>query len=668
MKKLILVCVLGLAVAAVAQPFHEGKYVTAPCPPLAVADSTHDFDVRFYRVDLNLAMTSGAMTAHVSVDLTPKHGSFDTFSLHMVSLVCDSVRRAGNACTFTTPSGLLHITLDRQFANGESLTADIYYHRNSGTADRGFYWYARGSQGIPHALCYSTTEPSDARYWFPCFDEPWDKADRGCAINLTTPDSMSGCSNGLLDSVTTNSAAHTKTCWWSQRYPIATYLMTFAGSRWTSFKQWFHVSPSESLYMQHFNWPEDSADAVSSYANTVDMITFFGDSLRYGRYPFQKYGMVEAYPFQWGGMENQTLTMVHRNWVLYGDDDGISHEMSHQWWGDMVTCVDWRNIWLNEGFATNSANQYLYHTSGQSAFVNQIESQAQDYFDEEASDPRPVYDPPYPDHLFDWGHSYCKGAWVQHMLRYVEGDTIWSQPGIHFQALRAYGDSFKYGNASTADYERIHEHMTGLDLSWFFNEWIYDMGYPVYTLGWEGRQTGDGWEVVLDLSQNNSSGAPEVFHMPVEVNVTWSGGSQTFRYDVATSPQQNVFAVGGQPTSATFDPKDWILDQHSTHVGVAQGPSGQTFQTALRLAGPNPARGPVRLGYELAGKAAARIDIYDGMGRLTKTLLEGQSQAGRYSATWDRRGSDGKTVPAGAYFCRLSAGAESRTVRLVLAD
>ena len=209
MKNLILIAVSFLAVAAVAQPFHEGKYVIAPCPAFALGDSAHDFDVRFYRADLNLPMTSGAMTARVRIDLTPRHAGFDTFSLHMVNLVCDSIRRAGNACTFTTPSGRLLVDLDRSFASGESLTVDIYYHRNSGVENRGFYYHDRGTQGIPHAICYSTCEPADARYWIPCFDEPWDKAERGCAVNVTTPDSMSACSNGLLDSTT--SAGNTKT-------------------------------------------------------------------------------------------------------------------------------------------------------------------------------------------------------------------------------------------------------------------------------------------------------------------------------------------------------------------------------------------------------------------------------------------------------------------------
>jgi aminopeptidase N len=283
---------------------------------------------------------------------------------------------------------------------------------------------------------------------------------------------MSACSNGLLDSTTT--AGGTKTCWWSHHRPISTYLITFAASKWTVITQWFHYPPGDSAPIQNFVWPEDSTWAVSAFAHNVDMMDYFSDSALYGRYPFEKYGMVEADPFPWGGMENQTMTMVWHQWIRWGADNGIAHELAHQWWGDMVTCQDWRNIWLNEGFATYSDELYEYHQNGRSAFQRMINDRALSYFAEEDTDPHPIYDPPYPGHLFDGGHSYYKGAWVLHMLRFVEADTNWAQPGIFFQALRAYGDSFKYGNANTDDYKDSHEQMTGLDLDWFHLDVVFD--------------------------------------------------------------------------------------------------------------------------------------------------------------------------------------------------
>ncbi|MBM3323736.1 hypothetical protein FJY69_09715, partial [candidate division WOR-3 bacterium] len=324
---------------------------------------------------------------------------------------------------------------------------------------------------------------------------------------------------------------------------------------------------------------------------------------------------------------------------------------------------DWRNIWLNEGFATYSDELYEYHYRGRASFLSMMRSRAEDYFSEEATDPHPIYDPP-PGHEFDWGHSYCKGAWVQHMLRYVVGDTNWAAPGVFFRMLRVFGDSLRFGNANTEDYRRIAEGVTGLDLGWFYDEWVYQLGYPRYTLGWQARQSGNDWSIVLNLSQNNMSGAPACFHMPVEVRVRFASGDTLIRFDVASNPQRIEFPVRAQPTVVDFDPNEWLLDQHTVTVGIEE--SQGVTAPRLRIAGTSPASGPVHLHLELPASTDVRLEVMDRAGRLVRTLLSGRRPAGRSVVLWDFADDRGHGLGAGVYFVRMVAGHERRTVSLVL--
>lgn len=659
--------ILSLATAG-GQPRngHEGKYRLFAVGQVPLAyDSTHNFDVRFYRVDLKTTVLSGAFTARCRLELIARQDNFDTFSLHMVNLVCDSVRREGNVCTFSTPSGRLLVDLDRPFRNGESLAVDIYYHRNAGTENRGYYWYAKGTQGIPHAVAYTVTQTDDSRYWFPCFDQPWDKAERGCQINVTLPDSFVACANGTLDSVTV--VGGWKTCWWTHRYPISTYLMCLAASRYTDWRVWFRRG-SDSMPVLYYVWPEDSSLAAGNFSRMIDMLEYFSADSVYDLYPFftEKYGMVAVYPYPWGGMEHQTMTTIHRSWARNGSVNGIAHELSHQWWGDMVTCADWRNIWLNEGFATYSDELYEFHYRGLSAFRSLIASRAQAYFDEEAHDPHPIYDPP-PGHEFDWGHSYCKGAWVQHMLRYVMGDTVLSRPGLFFQMLQQYGESLRYSNAVTAEYHRIAERVSGLDLDWFFNEWVYQLGYPNYRLGWHSRKSADGWELVVDLAQQNMSGAPACFHMPVEILVRFASGDTLIRYDVVSNPQRNVFGVRAQPVGVELDPNDWVLETHSVQVGLEAEPAAGLQSLWLSIA-PNPGHSDIVCRYGLPTGSRVRVAVYDSQGRRVRCLHDGQSSAGVHTLRWDRAYQSGRQLSAGVYLIRLTTGAGQVERKLVLAD
>jgi aminopeptidase N len=674
MKKTLVLVLAGLCLVTLAQayiPNRDNPEAKRMGPgwqltPADNHDSLHAYDIRYYGIDMNLPMNNGSMTGHNRVTVTSRRTGLDTVAFHMVSLVCDSVRIAGAPATFTTPSGLLVVNLDRAYDVGESLDVDLYYHRTSGTANRGFYWYTRAQSGY-HVIAYSTTEPANSRYWFPCFDEPWDKAEQGCAINVTVPETLSVASNGLLDSVTSNSSAHTKTFWWRERYSIPTYLMTFAASKWANFKQWFHLSPTESSYIWNFVWPEDSVQAQSSFGRTVDMMDFFDAADRFGRYPFEKYGMVEAYPFEWGGMENQTMTMVHNYWVTSGSDNGIAHEMSHQWWGDMVTCLDWRNIWLNEGFGTFSDELYYYHQNGRAQFINLMNQRAQDYISEEAGDLHPIYNPPFPDHLFDWGHSYCKGSWVMRMLQYVENDTVFTAPGIFYQALRAYGDSFKYGCANTDDYCRINEQMTGMELSWFFNEWVYMAGYPKYTVNWRSvPDGGGGYWVFIHVRQNNGAQAPSCFHMPLQISLRATGRDTLVTVPIDTNPQDIQYHISFNATSISVDPGSWILKSSSSSTGIDDALADRLSE-------------PLEVSPTLAGRAAGfqvsyangqtgpvRLAVFDELGRKVRTLVNRRMNPGLFSATWNGTDDAGRAVAPGVYFCRLLTGVSQAQQKVVV--
>jgi aminopeptidase N len=626
------------------------------------AESTHSYDIRHYRLDLELPMNSGAMNTRERIVLTSRVSVLDTFSLHFDSLVCDSVKQGNNNLVFTTGSGYLTITLSPPIPLNDSVALDIHYHRVSNISNLGVYFYRRSSS-TSHNLFYSVTAPSDSRYWFACFDEPWDKAEQGCQINITVPDSFTACANGILDSTVTNGTNQTKTYFWTHRYPISTYLMCFAASRYATFSHWFHYTPDDSMEVKYFVWPEDSIYAVSSFVNMIDMLEFYSQSNMYDLYPFitEKYGMVEVNPFIYAGMEHQTMVTIYRDWVRWGSESGISHELAHMWWGDMVTCLDWRNVWLNEGFATYSEALYHKYRHGLASFINLMNQRASYYFNEDQRTRFSVYNPP-PESIYAYGTIYCKGSWILHMLRYLAGDTT-SNPGIFFQALRAYGDSFRFGNANTEDYKRINQQVTGLDLTTFFSEWVYQAGYPNYRVGWYCQPVDDNWQLVLNISQNNGNNAPSIFHIPVQILVRFTNQDTLLTIPINSNPQPNVFSVSQPVNSIVFDPNSWILKRVTTVNDIEEltNNEGEISFSVL----PNPFQN--RVNFKIKGKATVRIEIFDISGRQVKSLFRPKPNNETVeNILWDGKDEIGKLLSGGVYFVKLTAGKKTGQLKLLL--
>ena len=632
--------------------------------PPADAESSHSYDVRFYRIDLDLPMTSGAMTAHAGIWLKSEEPALDSVVFDFVDLECDSVKHADSLLDFDEASQFLTVRFDAPLAQGDSVYVEVYYHRTAGLRNQGFYWYEQDlERDRLHAVCYSITEPEDSRYWFPCWDSPWDKAEQGCQVSIKVPDSVTACANGLLDSTTTGTD-DTRTFWWTHRYPIPSYLVNFAASIFSRWRDWAYFSPTESLPIDYYVWPEDSSAGIVAFYTTPDMVEFYSLPDRFGMYPFpeEKYGMVAVYPFGFGGMEHQTMTTIHRWWVMSADESGIAHELAHMWFGDAVTCLDWREIWLNEGSASYLDPLWFHHHYGRQSFLDAMEYYRQGYFEADTELRRPLYDPPMQE-LFDWGHTYCKAAWVNHMTRYVEGDTVFDSPGTWFATERAWVDSFRYGNATTEDRKRLHERASGLELDWFYDEWVFQAGYPDYTVNWYGRETVDGWEVVIDVAQDNGAQAPAVFHMPVEVLVhTWAGDT-LLHYDIAASPQRNTFAMPDEPTGIVFDPGAWLLKDHRITSGIENriDPFVGVARPVLHAVAPNPSPGPARVRFSLPNARDVRLAAFDATGRAVAVLSEGRFDAGHHDLAWDPAG-----LASGVYLLRLEAGPDVSTQKVVV--
>lgn len=614
------------------------------------ADSLHDYNVIFYRLDFDLPMTNAGYSCRELIRFSSNSPHLETLKLDFDRLVCDSVRRAGFPQQFWVADARLNILLAPPLALDETLDLDIFFHKESTAIQAGYFFAKPPTVRYAHAMTCGC--PRDNHYWFACWDHPMDKAEAGIMMNFVLPDTFQVCANGLLDSVTTLPGGKRR-WWWRHPYPIATYLMTFSASRFSRWDTLVTNPGGETVPLIYYQWPEDSAPSRNGYRMVPDMMRYFADTLRFGPYPFERFGHVPGYyGFPWGGMEHQTQVMLHTSCISGGGEAIICHELSHMWWGDMVTHVGYADVWLNEGFASWAECLYMGHLNGRAYFQNYIAGKARQYFTQARSRDFPIYNPAWND-IYNYGVIYCKGSWVMRMLQFVTGDTFWQQPGILHRALRNYRQRFPYGTVSTADWQEAVETTTGLDLDWFFGEWVYSKGYPFYSLGWAVTPLGDSFRLITELRQNNRTGTPAVFHMPIPIRVNCATETAFVTVYPDSTTSIDTFTVSANVVSLTLDPDNWLLDS-TVITAISQSGDGSPHRARLVH---NLARGTVRLElpalalptdlriYDLSGRTVFSLELTPGPARTLPVLLP---------------------LPAGVYFLQISG--TGTLARLILAD
>ncbi|MCB0284657.1 MAG: T9SS type A sorting domain-containing protein [Calditrichaeota bacterium] len=508
------------------------------------------YDVNYYGLTLDIFPSSYMMHGSVEVKSTVSRDNLSNILLDFSTyLNVDSVKSENQTLNFTHNSAGLNIVLNKNYNTDETVSVSIYYHGRTDFGGNSVFGTSFGHTSVlgKHHL-WSLSEPYGARDWWPCKDTPLDKAD-SMDITYIVPEGMTATSNGILVSETT--ANGRSTFHWKVSYPMATYLVSIAAYEYARYDDEYISAAGDTLPIMFFVAPQNLNNSKETFMYVNDMIAGFSNL--FGEYPFmrEKYGHVEASIS--GGMEHQTLTTlgpIQFNQGFYGLGL-ISHELAHMWWGDMITCASFQDIWLNEGFATYSEALIQEVFYGKEAYHAQMEFEeyygAGTIFVEDTTDSN---------RIFNGYLSYSKGAYFLHMLRGVVGDSTF------FDILKAWYNNpkTKYSSAYTADFINVCEEVSGLNLEKFFDQWIYGQYYPVYGYGFKTEKVDEGYKLSLFIDQVQDKTG--LFWMPIDIRVTTTDGQKhDFVVWDSLASQQFDIVLESDAVDIELDPDKWILKE-----------------------------------------------------------------------------------------------------------
>jgi aminopeptidase N len=476
-------------------------------------------------------------------------------TLDAVELAIERVTANGKQVTFHHDGKRLRVDLGAARAPGDELVLAIRY---GGRPRRGIY-FIKPDPGYPDkpVQVWTQGQDEDSRFWFPCFDSPHEKATT--ELIATIPASLYALSNGRL--VEDRTADGKRVMHWRLDVPHSCYLVTLAvGDFAETLDRWRDIEVSYLVQRGR------EVDCQRTLARTPAMLELF--SRQFGVvYPYPRYAQVFVADFIFGGMENTSATtltdtvLLDERAALDQDVDSlVAHELAHQWFGDLVTCRDWGEGWLNEGFATYSEYLWREHHEGRDAADLELDEWADAYFGEDAGRYRrtvatKLYDEPID--IFDH-HLYEKGGRVLHMLRGVLGDEPF------FGALAHYVKKHRHGVVETRDLARAVEEATGRVLDWFFSQWVIDgAGHPELEVAtaWDPDT---GVASVTVTQAQKVEGKTPLFRIPTRLRFRVGKADHDVEVDIVEKQHAFHVPLAEAPSQIIFDPGRTVLAKCKT--------------------------------------------------------------------------------------------------------
>jgi aminopeptidase N len=562
----VLIAVLAMPRMSAAEP----PAATAPAmspDPLAYVSPSRPFATTHTSVDLDIDVAKQTIAGGVTHTIRSLRGGLSDVSLNCVDLVIESIDVDGAKATYDYPvtsdqstswlngttqesaDDRLVIHLPKPLARNATAKVTIKYH---GAPKIGLYWI-QPEKGLPEHRyeVWSQGEGEDNRRWIPCNDYPNDKATYEGRFRVAK--GYTAISNGAL--VDRKDTGDKTEFYYKLDQPQASYLIMVAVAQYKILEQKWHDVPVEYVVPPN----TDDKTILRGYGLTPDMIDYFSKETGID-YPYAKYAQISVQDYIYGGMENTTAVVMNMR-TLYDErteptrteQNLVAHELAHMWWGDMLTCREWSHLWLNEGFATYYCYLYKEHHDGEDAFQYQMRSAHNDVLAADAKDPRPIVTDFYnrKDALNN-ANVYVKGASFLHMLRYQLGDSLYRE------VIHTYGTKFKFQCVETQDLMRVVKDVTGENLDWMFEQWVFLAGHPDFKVTKSYDDDTHVLRVGVEQTQKTGGLVP-IFRVPADIDITWDGGHTTQRVTIEQQKETFYFNVPKEPQMVLFDQDDWIL-------------------------------------------------------------------------------------------------------------
>jgi aminopeptidase N len=521
-----------------------------------------DYDLQHSRIALKFDVEKRKVIGDVTHSLAILREGTSKIWFDSVGLDIHSVTVNKAAAKFESTDTRLIVALPGAAKAGEKFDVEIKY---DGKPTKGLY-FILPDKDYPERpkQIWTQGESEDTRNYLPTYDEPNDRLTTETI--LTVPATWLTVANGKLMSVT-EAGSGMKTWAWKESLPSSTYLITVVAGEFDQVKETWRGIPVT------YYAPRGRGDRLSiNYGRTPQMLELL--SKKFGvDYPWEQYAQAMVDDFVAGGMENSSATtntsasLVHPKLAgeyPMGEDDLISHELTHQWFGDLVTCKDWSNVWLNEGFATFGETVWQEAHFGQDRADYERWKSAREWFRQPSLFMKPMVRRDFSEDSDEFdGNAYGKGGWVLYMLRRQLGEEAF------YAGIKHYLQSNRGKNVVTADFAKAMEEATHRNIDEFLGQWVYGAGAPRFNVKYSYDEASH--QVALTVKQTQKrEGAVGLFRVPVGVEITTASGRKL--YDIWVTKEEKVytFPADQKPLMVLFDRGGHLLGEEDFAKPKAQ--------------------------------------------------------------------------------------------------